>query len=201
MGAARCSTDAAQGLEFWGSDSCPPTPALPPLPLQPLLRLLESQGEICAWGASGSWEHLATPGKYPLFVTWFPELMACPSGGLRPGQGRGWSKRLLVDETEPQAGASGPGFQSQVDHSCVILSRSPPLSEPHLFSSNVEQPDSRGPSRAVSSAAGTEEGGSVDHLGGRAGSRTEPAQVPGSVFWTARVEAGQAVGSGSGLAW
>lgn len=96
---------------------------------------------------------------------------------------------------------SGPCFQSQMDHSCVILSRPPPLSEPHLFSSNVEQPDSRGPSRAVSSAAGTEEGGSVDHLGGRAGSRTEPAQVPGSVFWTARVEAGQAVGSGSGLAW
>lgn len=45
--------EAVQGLEFWGSNSCPPTPTQP---LQPLLRLLKSQGEICAWGASGSWK-------------------------------------------------------------------------------------------------------------------------------------------------
>lgn len=79
----------------------------------------------------------------------------------------------------------------------MILSRLLPLLEPHPFSSNVEQPGSRGPSSAVSYAAGTEEGGGADHFRGRA----EPAQVPGSVFWTASVEAGQALGSGSVLAW
>jgi len=174
-------------------------PALPPSPLQSLLRLLKSQGEICAWGASGSWEHLATSVNYPVCdsVPRANGLSIGPEAWARKGTR---SKRLLVDEREPQAGASGPGFQSQLDHSCVILSRSPPLLEPHLFSSNVEQPGSRGPSSAVSYAAGTEEGGNGDHLGRRAGSRTEPAQVPGSVFWTARVEAVQALGSGSGLA-
>ena len=34
----------------------------------------------------------------------------------------------------------------------VILRTLPPISEPHLFSSNVEQPGSRGPSSAVSYA-------------------------------------------------
>lgn len=61
----------------------------------------------------------------------------------------------------------------------------PPLLEPHPFSFNVEQPGSRGPSSAVSYAAGMEEGGSMDHFGGRAGSRVEPVQVPGSGFRTA----------------
>lgn len=53
-------------------------------------------------------------------------------------------------ERETWAGASAPGLQSQLGHSCVILSRLPPLTEPHPFSSNVEQPGSRGPSSAVS---------------------------------------------------
>ena len=118
-----------------------------------------------------------------MFVIQFPEPMASPLG-VQPEQGRGQSKRLLVDEREPQAGASGPGLQSQLDH-CVILSRLPPFLEPHPFSFNVEQPGSRGPSSAVSYAAGMEEGGSMDHLGGRAGSRVEPAQVPDSGFRTA----------------
>lgn len=79
-------------------------------------------------------------------------------------------------------------IRPQLGHSCVILSRLPPLSEPHLFSSNVEQPGSRGPSSSVSYAVGMEEGGSVDGFGGRAGSGAEPAQAPGSVFWTAGIE-------------
>lgn len=87
-----------------------------------------------------------------------------------------------MDKWEPQAEASGPGFQSQLDYSCVILSRSPPLSEPHLFSSNVEQPGSRGPFSAVSCAVATEEGGSVDHLGGRTGSRCQ-ALLSGQLGW------------------
>lgn len=49
----------------------------------------------------------------------------------------------------------------------VILSTLPHLSEPHLFSSNVEQPDSRGPSSSVSYASGMEEGGSVDPFWGQ----------------------------------
>lgn len=49
----------------------------------------------------------------------------------------------------------------------VILHTLPPLSEPHLFSSNVEQPGSRGPSSAVSYASGMEEGGSVDPFWGQ----------------------------------
>lgn len=87
-----------------------------------------------------------------------------------------------MGKRELQAEASGPGFQSQLDCSCVILSRSPPLSEPHLFSSNVEQPGSRGPFSAVSCAVATEEGGSVDHLGGRAGSRCQ-ALLSGQLGW------------------
>lgn len=49
----------------------------------------------------------------------------------------------------------------------VILNTLPPLSEPHLFSSNVEQADSRGLSSAVSYALGMEEGGSVDPFWGQ----------------------------------
>lgn len=82
--------------------------------------------------------------------------MACPSG-LKPEQGRGLGQRLLVDERGTHAGAAGPELQFQLGHSCVILSRLPPLSEPHLFSSNVEQAGSRGPSSAVSYAVDTEE--------------------------------------------
>ena len=41
----------------------------------------------------------------------------------------------------------------------------------------------------------------MDHSGRRARSGAEPAQAPGSGFRTARVEAGQAVGCGSVLAW
>lgn len=33
----------------------------------------------------------------------------------------------------------------------------------------------------------------MHHFGGRAGSGAVPAQEPGSVFWTAGAEAGQAV--------
>ena len=66
-----------------------------------------------------------------------------------------------------RAGASGPGLQSQPGFSQVILSRLPPFSEPHLFSSNVEQPGSGGPSSAVSYALGMEEGGSVDPAWGQ----------------------------------
>ena len=38
---------------------------------------------------------------------------------------------------------------------------------PSLFTSNVEQPDSRGPSSSVSYASGMEEGGSVDPFWGQ----------------------------------
>lgn len=62
-----------------------------------------------------------------------------------------------MDEREPHAGAAGPELQFQLGHSCVISSRLPPLSEPHPFSSNVEQAGSRGPSSAVSYAVDTEE--------------------------------------------
>lgn len=91
--------------------------------------------------------------NFPMFVIQFSEPMACPLG-LKLEQGRGWSKRLLVDEGETCSGASGPGLQSQLGHSCVILSRLPSLLEPHLFSSNVEQPGSRDPSNTVSYAVG-----------------------------------------------
>lgn len=57
-----------------------------------------------------------------------------------------------MGERETHAGASGPGLQSQLGHSCAILSRLPPLSEPHPFPSNVEQVGSGGPSSAVSYA-------------------------------------------------
>lgn len=87
--------------------------------------------------------------------------------------------RPLDDERETCSGASDPGLQSQPGHSCMILRRLPSLSEPHLFSSNVEQPGSRGPSSAVSYAVGMGEGGSVDGFRGRAGSGAEPARAPG----------------------
>lgn len=99
-GAVRRSLDAAQGLEFWGANSCPPTPALPAsveAPKKPRVNL-------CLRSLRVFGEHLATPVNYPLFVT-----QASPSG-LKPGQGRGWSKRLLVDQRERQAG----GFRSQL---------------------------------------------------------------------------------------
>lgn len=52
-----------------------------------------------------------------MFVIQLPELEACPLG-LKPERGWGQSKRLLlVDEREPQAGASGPGLRSQLGHS------------------------------------------------------------------------------------
>ena len=77
--------------------------------------------------------------------------------GMKPEEGRGRSKRLLVDERETHAGAEGPGLQSQLGYSCVILRRLPPFSEPHLFPSNVEQAGPRGPSGAVSYAVDMEE--------------------------------------------
>ena len=69
----------------------------------------------------------------------------------------------------------------------VILSTLPHLSEPHLFSSNVEQPDSRGPSSSVSYASGME--AVWIPSGGRAGSGSQAAQAQLSAIRTARVEA------------
>lgn len=105
-GAVRSSVDTAQGLEFWGFNSCAAPP--PPPHLWPLFRLLNSQ-EKSFLGSSfvlGKSSHICA---FPMFVIQYPELMACQLV-LKPEQGRGWSKRLLVDERETCSGASDPGL-------------------------------------------------------------------------------------------